>query len=50
MYPDIALGVEFGGLLNTPHGRDFRQNIVEEPRFVKQFEAAACPTLGEDTD
>jgi hypothetical protein len=45
--PDIALGVEFGRLLDSVEAVDFGQDLLEQAGAVEQFKGAAGAALGQ---
>ena len=45
--PDIPLGVPLGRLLDTLHAGNFRQHLLQQAAFVKQFKGAFRMTFGQ---
>jgi hypothetical protein len=43
--PDVALGMEFGRLLDALHGGHFGQKHGQQAAFVEQFEAVSARRL-----
>ena len=46
--PDVAFRMIFGRLLHALHGRDFGQNLIEQSRFIQQFQTTAGAAFGQD--
>lgn len=49
MGPDVAFGVELGGLLDALHGLHLGQDVGEEEKGIEEFEAAAGVGFGENS-
>src|ERR1043166_8488197 len=50
MRPDVAFGMKLRRLFYAFHGRNLRQNLIEQPAAIEQFKPVTRPAFGQDAD